>query len=420
MFARRLCLPSLVLIASGVLAGCQKLPAEKGLLEQNVAGAHLSSHKLRILVTDYVPRFADQVEEAADQILAQATDREIRKNALLWKSNSIAACFRAASRGDPLGAYLDVWTLNRQMLRLFERPGERPLFGPWQGLALETSRRLEQPLQQILVALGTNLPIGEEFVDKFAREHPVTSLYFDRASLAASYIETSAEPTRELMDVVSELSEDVSELKKLSTLYASFLPKQARWQAELTLLATTETEPVVGAFRDLTTTSQAIDRLATSAETTPAMLDRQRQGLLEMVQQERAATVQDIEQMRRDTIADLRQERAAVLQALHDERLAVGETIQATADTSLRGMDKILRERSEDVPQLGGQLIEHAYRRGLQLSLVWGTVAVLCCLLWLLSAQPLRPVARTQSDHAPQVSLAAVGPQKVRPRRVAA
>ena len=420
MFARRLSLHPLVVIAAGLLAGCQKVPAEKGLLEQNVPRAHLSSHKLRILVTDYVPRFADQVEEAADQILAQATDREIRKNALLWKSNSIAACFRAASRADPLGAYLDVWTLNRQMTRLFERPGERPLFGPWQGLALATSRRLDQPLQQILVALGTNLPIGEEFVDKFAGEHPVTSLYFDRESLATKYIEAAAEPTRELMDVVSDLSEDVAEMKKLSTLYASFLPKQARWQAELTLLATTETEPVVGAFRDLTVASHAIARLATSAETAPAMLDQQRQGLLEMVQQERAATVQDIEQMRRATIADLRQERAAVLQALHDERLAVGETLQDTADTSMRGMDKIVRGLSEDVPQVGGQLIEHAYRRGLQLSLVWGTVAVLCCLFWLLRAQPLRPVPQSESDREPRISSAAAGQPKVRPRRVAA
>ena len=219
---------------------------------------------------------------------------------------------------------------------------------------------------------------------------------------------------------MSDLSEDVAEMKKLSTLYASFLPKQARWQAELTLLATTATEPVAGAFRDLTAASQAIDRLAKTAETAPTMLDQQRQGLLEMVQQERAATVQDLEQMRRATIADLRDERAAMLQALHEERLAVGDTIQDTADTSMRGLDKILRERSEDVPQLGGQLIEHAYRRGLQLSLVWGTVAVLCGLLWLLGAQPLRPALQRQSDREPPAAAVVADQQKVRPRRVAA
>jgi hypothetical protein len=150
------------------------------------------------------------------------------------------------------------------------------------------------------------------------------------------------------------------------------------------------------------------------------MFDQQRQGLLEMVRQERAATILDVEQMRQATIVDLREERAAVLQAVHDERVAVSATIQDTADTSLRGIDNILRERTAEVPQIGGQLIEHAYRRALQLTIVWGAVALLCCLLWLLSGRPLQPARRGPSEDESSASRVAVPAAKIKPRRVAA
>jgi hypothetical protein len=124
------------------LAGCQQMHASEGLLETTVPHSALSSVKLRALLNDFIPRFSDQVEESADRILAESTDPEIQRNALLWKSNSISACFQAASRTDPLAAYLDVWILCRQMTQLIEAPSPSPYFGTSQGLAVPTSRQL--------------------------------------------------------------------------------------------------------------------------------------------------------------------------------------------------------------------------------------------------------------------------------------
>ena len=42
------------------------------------------------------------------RILARTSQPNVRRNALLWKKNGIAAAFRAASRRDPLAAYLDL------------------------------------------------------------------------------------------------------------------------------------------------------------------------------------------------------------------------------------------------------------------------------------------------------------------------
>ena len=209
----------LTVVCGGFSAGCQTIQPSEGLLEQNASTARISSRELRALMDDYVKRFADEVEEAADQILAEERDPQIRANALLWKTNGISACFQAAARPDALSAFLDVWILNKQSIALFERPTASHLFGGWQKLALETCQRLEVPLAEIQSKIGSDFPIGEDFVTSFANDYPITSLYFRRESVAArytDYMERIDVSNRELMDVVGGLDERLDQLHKLA------------------------------------------------------------------------------------------------------------------------------------------------------------------------------------------------------------
>jgi hypothetical protein len=420
MDARRYGPSVLVGVLMFLLAGCRNVAPPQGLLEQQLAGANLSSRKLRALLTDYVPRFGEQVEEAADMILDQATDAEVRKNALLWKTNSISACFRAAARPDPLAAYLDTWILSRQMTRLFERPGEKPLFGPGQGLALDTARRLEEPLRQIHASLGQGLPLGEDFVDAFARDYPVTSLYFDRESLAGRYIQSVDEPTREMLDVASGLAESVTELRRLSALYAEFLPKQARWQSELLLIAATETQPVSNSLHDLTVASRAIDRMADEAATLPGLLARERQALQAIVQQERTETVAQVDEMRRETVRELQHERAVVLASLREERIEVDASLRKLADRSLQQLDAMTQQRLEGVPAVGNQLIDYAFLRVCDLAALAGLALLACVVLVALVARSaLRSTPGSVGTGPRTARTAAVGSSPVVRRRTA-
>ena len=189
MLKREISLIAVPAVTVGMFAGCMSVRSTGGLLEQTDPATNVTSSKLRVLLADYVTQFGDRIEQAADEILSQTSDPQIHRNALLWKSNAISACFCAASRRDPLAAYLDVWILSRQMTQFLEQPSSNSVFGPWQAQALETSRQLETPLAQIQAMLHSNTRFEERFVDGFAREHPITSLYFCRASLAAPYIE---------------------------------------------------------------------------------------------------------------------------------------------------------------------------------------------------------------------------------------
>lgn len=345
------------------LGGCQLQAPPKGVLEESSADSSLSSPKLRTLVIDFAPRYMAQVEHTADYLLAHSTDGEVRKNALLWKSNGISACFRAACRQDPLAAYLDLWVLCAQTSQYFERTQAAPLFGNDQRLAIETAHSLERQLQDIRSKLGRDLPWPEDFATEYARRNPIESLYFERPSVVADYIEQVKLPSRELSEAVSGLTADLAELKRLSALYSEFLSKQVRWQAELLVINSTQLEPVARSLGSLVLACQAVDRMAQVAETTPEMVDRQRTALQKSVTQERIASFLELERMRAAMSADLQAERVAVMSQLAQERAAVCESMQRMTADAMKELNGLTERRTNDLYELTKQLIDHAFVR---------------------------------------------------------
>jgi hypothetical protein len=387
-------------------AGCRRIPTQQGMLERDSNSAHISSHQMRVMVNEFVVYFADRIELRADQILAEASDPAIRKNALRWKINGISACFQAASRDDPLGAYLDVWILNRQMTQLFDSPEVSDQFGPWQSVARTECHALEKRLQFINQAIGGKLRIGEDFVTKFANDYPLTSLYFDREPIASRYIEEVEQPTREMFQVIANLDANVDELRKLSILFAGHLPKQARWEAELLLIDTIQQPFTQRPLQDLSQAAAAAAQIASLTEAIPQMVERERLALQGLVTSERRETIRELERMRRDTVLQLegeraivldgvREERQAVLAALHDERIEISHEMNAELSRALQAADSITRQRAEELVQQTPAVIDHFFWRAGQLTLLLTAVA---SIVWFFWAQ-----TRRQDTQAPTI-----------------
>ncbi len=391
MYARMVVTICLAVVWVGSSVGCQTIQPYGGLLEQKASTtAGLSSLELRAMLDDYVKRFADDVEATADQILAQETDRQIRINALLWKTNGISTCFQAASRSDALSAFFDIWILNKQSIALLEHTSDTPLFGRWQGLALQTCRQLDQPLVGIQSRIGTDFPIGEDFVISFARDHPISDLYFRRASIAArytDYIERIEVTNKELMDVVSGLDQRLDQLHKLSALYAEFLPKQARWQSELMLMESLPSSILAAPLEDLSVTAGAIDRLAAVGEALPQLVERERDHMLKAVTQERMAALDAVDQMLGETMAQLRDERVAVVDAMRTERVLVGQELSAYADALLAKSEPALTKGLDEITERGVFLTDHTFKRLAQL----GILTLIFMTAMLLIVMRLRP-----------------------------
>lgn len=385
-----------------LLAGCQRLPHQQDMLERGSEHHRVSSHQMRVLVNEFVQYSAHRIELRADQILNDsAVDTTTRKNALLWKINGISANFRAASRNDPLGAFLDIWTLNRQMSQLAESPMGHSMFGTWQAAVADEHLDLDSRLKQIEQAVGGDMYLGneiagEKFVAKFAQDFPLTSLYFDREPIALRYIDEVREPSHELMHAVANLDENVDELKKLSMLYAEHLPKQARWQAELLLLDVTQLAVVQRPLQDFSQVSDAVSAIAGIVQVLPELVAREHQALESLVASERQETLHELERMRTATVAQLETERSIVLDALQQERAEVlhglrGEREAATGDLNaelsraLAATDAITRQRVAEVLAQSPTLVDHFFKRLWQLCGVLGLAIAILAVLFFRS-----------------------------------
>ncbi len=403
--------PLWLLLVVGLCAvGCQSVfqAPKKGLLEQLTPEARLSSMQLRVLVNDFALRFNSRVEEGADQILAQTSDRTIRRNAILWKKNATSAAFRAAARTDPLGAYLDLWILNRQTAALFTSPEGSQLFGPYQGIAVATCRDLEPDLKNIYTAIGSDLPglntinvaadcdvpVGETFVAQFAADYPVRNLYFERKSLSARYIQAVSKPVHELYEVVGQLQENLNELQKLSIVYAEHVPKQARWEVELLLLDSGQIETIARPLAQFSAMADSVAQVTPIVTSMPQLVQQERHQVQQFVAQERLATMDQIDRMRQATMGDIQRERIAVLDSIREERVAVGQQLDTGLSQALYAADEISRQRTDEMAGHGETLIDHAFGRVQQMLWLLVPPAVLVGLILLL-----RRPKKTQPPH---------------------
>lgn len=378
--------------------GCNTVPAKQGRLERDSSNSQVSSHQLRVMVNEFVVHYASRVELTADNILAQSTDPTIRRNALLWKINGISSCFQAASRPDPLGAYLDIWILNRQMAQMFNSPAGDTLFGQAQLLARAECADLEARLQYINQVAGADLPLGEKFVTKFATDYPLTTLYFDREPIASRYIQEVREPAREMFQIVANLEENLVQMRNLAVIHAEYLPKQARWEAELLLIDTSQQEFVQQPIRDLSLASHSIAQIAHTTEIVPAVVEQEREAFQQFLSHEREVTLGELERMRQETLAAVGRERVAVLEAVHEERLAISQQIDTQMALVLQATDDLSRRRVEQAAAEAPVVIDHFFRRTVQL----GGVLLLLVMAYLLLIRRSQPLAKA-SQPAPTI-----------------
>ena len=271
--------PSWVLIIAALFTvqGCQTLQSNDGLLEQESSNAKVSSRQLRIVLDDLVLQFSSQVELAADQIIAENGDPQICKNALLWKMNGISSCFQAASRRDPLGSYFDIWILNKQTLALFEQPNNTPLFGESQDIAIAATKQIETSMADVLDLIGDDLPINENFATAFATDHPINDLYFKRASITANYtkyIDSINLKGPELLGIASDIDEQLDQLQRVSSMYAEFIPKQARWNGELMILETLQSNAITSSLQNMSLAASGVATIADTTQAIPELVER--------------------------------------------------------------------------------------------------------------------------------------------------
>lgn len=392
------------------------------MMAQTVPDATMTGRQLRLLLNDYVLDFSVTVEESADQIIASATDISTDRNALLWKINGISAVFTAASREDALATYFDLAILCEQMLNYFETGAGKDLFGVYQPIAVLAARNARERLRSMARSATRSeesFQDGEEFVREFASKHPLENIYFSRPSIVPAYVERMKNQKKSIFDITGTVSEALDDLNALLAMYAEYIPKQARWQAELMLMEIPERDLLPEFSRNFATVSGSTDRLASVAEEVPLIIERERERVVEDLRGERIAVLDETNTMLNTALAKIeservavleavRSERGAVLEAIEKERLAVLAAVTAEREAAITQAVEQLREErlaatkdiasiAEDKVNLAAQqaerLIDHAIWRVFQLLSLFLVVALVLLLLYLLLGRRLRASA---------------------------
>jgi hypothetical protein len=386
------CVPvGLMLLVLGCASGTTtKGSSMKAAKNVRSSAAELSSRNQSLLAL-----YSAEIEGAADKVISESTTPDARRQALLWKAEAIPVMQTSLLTTDPVEAVLDTWAFIFQMSAYMERPLVKQAFGDSYSVVTQTMKNMDAEMARLVqtAAPSANTAVLRQKVAAWADAHPIQNSLAGRQSADPDVIRKVGGAELGTMASVKALEESVGDLVARLDSYNAYLPKQARWQAEI-MLSDLARDPGISA------TMSSAKSLSGSLEKTSASMER----MPELVDQTRTAVLADLKGQRLDTQGFLRQERLDTLDTLNQERIATlaalrGERLAGTAD--LRGERQVVldalrngevaamnefkatsEKAMKDLDTRGRGLIDHFFVRALELVLL---TLILCSVVaWFL------------------------------------
>jgi hypothetical protein len=334
----------------------------------------VSAPLLRARVEELAARFADRLEETADDVRARTSDRAVRRRALAFKVEAVPAVYSAAYHADPLTAVVDVWALSFQVAQYVDQGTGRNAFGSGQDQVREVTRDLIAETDAVvrgIVRRPEDFDQVRATVEGWAKQHPVRHTLLARPPMIefAARLRTEQQDAFGAVGAATETLETVSE--RLNR-YAAGLPKLARWQAELLVSEQAEEHDVEAALRD-------VGALGDAARRANRLMDGVAESpVRELLADERRGVLDAVDRQRLQTLQYMTAERVALVGALREERLATLATLRQERVESLQEVDAIKTRAVASAVAGMKELVDYA---------LWRLAALL--LLFMLLAAPL-------------------------------
>jgi hypothetical protein len=307
--------------------------------------------------------FSAEIETAADHIILQSPSPGSRRQALEWKAEAIPVLQTSLLRDDPVSAVLDTWTYVLQMTAYMEQPAMKQGFAGSYPVVDATLKRMDAEMRQLVqtAAPNANIDAMRQSLASWAQAHPLQSSLAGRQSFDPERIRMLGASDLGTMATIKGLGESLGDLTARLDAYNAYLPKQARWQAEL-LLSDLARRPEFGAaMANAKTLSDALAKTSNTMEHMPDLVGQTRAGVMadvdgqrlaaqafvreERIQafnalrQERIAIAADISRERQAAIAGVGAESQKVLGILHDERMGAESDLRAAGEKALQDFD---------------------------------------------------------------------------------
>jgi len=339
--------------------------------------------------------YSAEIESAADKIIKQSPSLAARHQALIWKAEAIPAIQVSLLNPDPIGAILDTWVFLFQMRTYMAHPAIKDSFGESYLVVSETLDSMEAEMEQLIrtAAPTANIPELRRKVDTWAKDHPIRVGLAGRQSVDPELIRIVGETELGVGAFLQTVNDALGDLAARLDAYNMYLPKEARWQAEL-LFSDMSHDPQLEAVKsnlnDLSgaaaTTAARIDQLPGLMEQARVAVrgdvDTQRLAAQSFLRNERLETLDALHQERVETVAQLRNERLAATEDLRGERREVFDALNGQEQNVMRDLNTASANAIQDFDAKSLALIDHFFLRALELVLF---TTLLCSLLaWLL------------------------------------
>lgn len=383
-----------LMLASGCLyAGdTKKNSSYKAAKNVKLSAAELSARNQSLLAV-----YSAEIETAADRIISGSPSHAARKQALVWKAEAIPVMQTSLLNTDPIAAALDTWAFIFQMKAFMQQPALKETMAEFNSVVDETLKNMEAQMERLVqtAAPNANLADVRQKVRSWADEHPIQDSLASRQSADADVIKRVGQINIGTLGAVKELADSMGDLSARLNSYNLYVPKQARWQAELFL-------------EDLKSDPQVNSALSDAGELAKAAasVDSQRQSMQAFVHQERVQTLEALQQQRIGILAGAHAERLGAFADLHKERIGAAADLHREQQAVLSGLrdhevavvNDVKAASEQELQTLGvksQELIDRLFIRAVELmllTLVSFALVAWILLRWFLQRQsPIRP-----------------------------
>jgi hypothetical protein len=352
-------------------------------------GTQASLHELRTTQNVLALRVPGTLEAATDGIAAQSTDVVIKRHALLFKIEVIPAFYEALFNADPLAGTLDAWSLSIQLEGYLASGAGKNFFGPQQSLAIDAAAKVRL---QIEFAARSVAKSSEGFsrakgtVEDWAQKNPIEGNFYSRPSILPELAKLSAQSSDiSVFQAVGDITGTVNDIATRLDIYAAYLPKAGRWQAELLLEEVsdrTESQRVMSTFQSVEKMTDRVSELLS-----PEAIQNALNISLRELRKEQVAAMASVDVQRKETLLYLTQEREAALAAVDAQRRDVMADMDRQRTALMQQVDVLKKQTLQDVDDVAARNI----RRG---TLAMAALILFAAgLTWLLTRSALRPKA---------------------------
>lgn len=339
--------------------------------------------------------YSAEIETAADKIILESSSTVVQREALAWKAEAIPVLQASLLNPDPVAAVFDTWVFLFQMRAYLERPILKEGFGDFHSVATATLTEMDLQMEQLIrtAAPEANIDDLRHRAEAWARAHPIQTGLAGRQSVDPEIVRRVGESDLRMTSVLRSVDERLGDLSARLDAYNVYLPKQARWQAELWLGDIARNSQFGAARNNITSVSDALAKTSNNIDRLPEFMTQARQAVRGDIEGQRLAAQGFLRDERVQTLDALQQERVAAVAALDNERVAAtedlrGERKQIFEDLRrqeilvIEDLNASVERAMQEFDAKNRRLIDHLFLRAVEL--VFLTVALCSLAAWIL------------------------------------